>query len=105
MVNNAQSEFFQLLAEVQKPQVFLNRQQINLGKIYAGVKESVFEESGKNRHQALKLKNYGNLPAKFRWEEINDPKRYIVKFEPSKGVIPPKQEVSISMEIIFYKGG
>jgi hypothetical protein len=45
------------------------------------------------------------LPAKFKWEEINDPKRFIVKFEPSKGVIPPKSEVSISMEIIFYKGG
>lgn len=45
------------------------------------------------------------MPAKFRWEEINDPKRFIVKFEPSRGVIPPKGEVSISMEIIFYKGG
>lgn len=55
MVNDSASEYFQLLAEVQKPQVFLNRQTINLGKIYAGVKESVYEEHGKNRHQALKL--------------------------------------------------
>lgn len=76
-----------------------------MGKIYAGVKETVEHDSGKNRAQHLVLKNYGNLPAKFQWEEINDPKNMIVNFEPSKGTIPPKSEVQISMEIIFYKGG
>jgi len=65
MVNNSKSLFFQLLAEVQKPKVFLNRQEVNLGKIYAGVKETVEAESGKNRAQSLVLKNFGNLPAKF----------------------------------------
>jgi len=105
MVENAEPLFFQLLAEVQKPQVYLNRQEINLGKIYAGVKETVEHGQGQHRAQALTLKNFGNLPAKFEWEEKNDPKSYIVHFDPNHGVIPPKGEVHISMEIIFYKGG
>lgn len=105
MVQDSEPLFFQLLAEVQKPQVFLNRQEINLGKIYAGVKETVDADHGKNKHQSLVLKNFGNLPAKFVWEEVNDPKRFIVNFEPNKGTIAPKSEVTISMEIIFYKGG
>lgn len=29
----------------------------------------------------------------------------IVHFDPNRGTIPPKSEVHISMEIIFYKGG
>jgi hypothetical protein len=35
------SLFFQVMAEVQKPRVCLNRNRINLGKIYAGVQERV----------------------------------------------------------------
>jgi hypothetical protein len=31
------SLFFQVMAEIQKPRVCLNRNTINLGKIYAGV--------------------------------------------------------------------
>ena len=36
---------------------------------------------------ALVLKNYGNLPAHFRWQQKNDPEKVICKFEPASGVI------------------
>jgi hypothetical protein len=57
--NSDSSLFFQVMAEVQKPRVCLNRNRINLGKIYAGVQERVDID----HKQSIVLKNYGNLPA------------------------------------------
>ena len=72
MVMNSDSLFFQLLGEVQVPRVYLNRETIELGKIYAGIKETIDPDSGKHKTQYLELVNYGNLPVKFRWEEVDD---------------------------------
>jgi len=33
------------------------------------------------------MKNYGNLPAHFRWVQPNDLERCVAKFEPAMGVI------------------
>ena len=77
------------MAEVQKPRVTLNRNSIDLGKIYAGVTEVIDHD----HKQALTLRNYGNLPALFHWEEKVDGERIIARFEPSRGIIPPKSEV------------
>jgi hypothetical protein len=55
--------------EIQKPKVYVSRNTVELGKIYAGVKEVVEYDTGKNKSQALELVNYGNLPVKFKWEE------------------------------------
>lgn len=41
MVKDADSQFFQVLGEVQKPRVTLNRNVIDLGRIYAGITEVV----------------------------------------------------------------
>lgn len=49
------------MAEIQKPMVSLNRSQIKLGTIYAGVPERVDVDN----KQCLILKNYGNIPAQF----------------------------------------
>jgi hypothetical protein len=47
MVKDSQPCFFQLLGEVQVPKIFLNRETIELGKIYAGIKETIDCEHGK----------------------------------------------------------
>lgn len=47
---------------------------MNLGRIYAGVPEYINPQS-KHKNSSLVLYNYGNLPAHFRWENINDPER------------------------------
>ena len=47
MVDEGESLFFQVLGEVQKPKVYLNRTEIDLGRIYAGVKEVVENDLGK----------------------------------------------------------
>ncbi len=88
MVKETPSLFFNVVAEVQKPRVCLNRTQIDLGKIYAGVTEIVDHDN----KQALVLKNYGNLPALFQWEEKLDGERIVARFEPARGTIPPKGE-------------
>lgn len=83
----------------------MNRDKVELGKIYAGIRERVNADSGKHKSQALELVNYGNLPVYFNWEEVDDPERAVARFEPKKGVIAPKQKVKITMELTVYKGG
>jgi len=106
MVQDAPSLYFTAIAEVQQPKVCLNRNIIDLGRIYAGVTEVVDYD----HKQCITLKNYGNLPALFQWEEnsqIEDETAggSIVRFEPSRGTIPPKSEVQIYFSITVYSGG
>jgi len=85
--------------------VYVSRNQVELGKIYAGVKEIVEYDVGKNKTQALELVNYGNLPVKFKWEEKNEKGRIVAAFEPSEGIIPPKSKARITFEMTVYYGG
>jgi hypothetical protein len=78
---------------------------MELGKIYAGVKEIVEYDTGKNKSEAIELVNYGNLPVKFKWEEKNEKNRIASAFEPSEGIIPPKSKARITFEMIVYYGG
>lgn len=89
MVQDGVSQFFHLKSDVESPKVSMNRVIMNLGRIYAGVTEYVNPQS---RHQkaSLILKNYGNLPATFRWENINEPDRVVAHFEPHAGTIQPR---------------
>lgn len=105
LVADAPPLFFQLLGEVQAPRVHLNRDTVELGRIYAGIRELVSGDSGKHKPQALELVNYGNLPVYFNWEEVDDPERAVARFEPRKGVIPPKQKVKITLELTVFMGG
>tara|TARA_B110000285_G_C15124487_1_gene619273 strand:+ start:268 stop:948 length:681 start_codon:yes stop_codon:yes gene_type:complete len=84
--------------------VQLNRAIMNLGKIYAGVKEYVNPQS-KHQKSTLILKNYGNLPAHFRWVQKNDLEKTVASFEPTSGVIPPRSEQKIKMEVTVFTGG
>jgi len=77
---------------------------MNLGRIYAGVTEYVNPQS-KHSKACLTLKNYGNLPAHFRWGNVNDPESVVCSFEPNSGVIPPRQEIKVKMTVTVYKGG
>ena len=105
MIKDAKSLFFQLLGEIQQPRVYLNRDTVELGRIYAGIREVVEADSGKHKSQSLELVNYGNLPVYFKWEELNDSTTAVARFEPKKGMIPPKQKRKIAFEITVYKGG
>ena len=51
------------------------------------------------------LKNYGNLPAHFRWENVHDPDRVICQFEPHAGTIKPRSEQKIKMTVTVFTGG
>jgi hypothetical protein len=78
---------------------------IELGRIYAGIKEVVDGEYGKFKNKGLELVNYGNLPVTFNWDNINDQNHAIAKFEPKKGTIPPKSKVKINFELTMFIGG
>ena len=105
MFRDSKSLFFQLLGEIQQPKVYLNRDTVELGRIYAGIREVVDGDTGKYKNQSIELVNYGNLPVYFNWEELNDNTNAIARFEPKKGMIPPKQKRKIAFEITVFKGG
>lgn len=105
LVQDSQSLFVQVHGEIQKPKVYVSRNCVELGKIYAGVKETVEYDSGKNKSQAIELVNYGNLPVKFKWEEKNEQGKIVAAFEPSEGIIPPKSKARITFEMTVYYGG
>jgi len=67
LVKDSQSVFVEMIAEIQKPCVRLNKEEVYLGKIYAGVREIVTPESGKHQANHIVIENYGNIPAKFQW--------------------------------------
>ena len=48
-VEDSDSLFIQVHGEIQKPKVYVSRNIIELGKIYAGVKETVEYDHGKNK--------------------------------------------------------
>lgn len=81
MVKDGKSQFFNLVSDIECPRVTLNRVIMNLGRIYAGVTEYVNPQS-KHQKASLVLKNYGNLPSYFRWNNVNEPDRVICTFEP-----------------------
>lgn len=87
------------------PKIFLNREVVELGKIYAGIKETIEFDHGKYKNQALELVNYGNLPVTFKWDDVNDPNHCVARFEPKKGTIPPKSKVKVAFELTMYVGG
>lgn len=45
------------------------------------------------------------MPVYFNWEEVNDETRAIAKFEPKRGMIPPKQKKAIAFDLTVFKGG
>lgn len=49
LIADAEPLFFQLLGEVQTPRVYLNRDTIELGRIYAGIRELVSSDTGKHK--------------------------------------------------------
>lgn len=73
-----------------------------MGKIYAGVAEKVNSDKGERN---IVMVNYGNIPAQFLWEEKYDQERIIARFEPMRGIIPPKSEVRIAVNFMVYYGG
>ena len=102
MVKDGDSSlFFTVIGEIQKPRVSLNRNEIKLGTIYAGVAEKVDID----HKQSIVLKNYGNIPAQFSWEEKVEPDRIVARFEPKRGIIPPKSEVRVYFQATLYYGG
>jgi hypothetical protein len=73
-----------------------------LGRLYANNKYK-FDQRNTDGKQ-IKLINYGNLPARFEWNQIQNDD-YSVFFEPPEGVLHPKKEIPFLITLIPKKGG
>lgn len=101
MVKDADSQYIKLNANIQKLKVCLNRYNLNLGKIYAGIKQNI----NSHHEQAVVLRNYGNIPAKFQWNEKVIPDRIKVQFDPARGTIAPHSEFVVNIKLTAFLGG
>ena len=101
MVHDAPSHFVSIRANIQEPKVCLNRYSINMGRLYAGIQEIIWPED----EWGIVLKNYGNIPVQFQWDEKMIPDRVYAQFEPARGVIPPHSEQEIRFDFTLYVGG
>ena len=101
VVKDADSQFIKLNANIQKIKVCLNRYSLDLGKIYAGIKQRI----NANHEQCIMLKNYGNIPAKFQWNEKMIPDKLKIQLEPARGTIAPHSEFVVNIKLTAYLGG
>jgi hypothetical protein len=72
-----------------------------MGKIFAGIEQKI----GGNMEHNLVLKNFGNLPALFQWDEKLIPDHLNAIFEPARGTIPPHSEIPVRFIFTVYTGG
>ena len=79
----------------------LNRYSLDLGKIYAGIKQNI----DANHEQCIMLKNYGNIPTKFLWNEKTIPDKLKIQLELARGTIAPHFEFVINIKLTAYLGG
>ena len=77
-----------------------------MGKIFAGVKQVLNDESP----NCIVLRNFGNVPANFHWDEklVQGPgsmPHIKATFEPPRGTIPPKSDIPIYFQFTVFTGG
>ena len=93
LVKDADSQFIYLNANIQKIKICLSRYNMDLGLIYAGIKQII-----DSRHsQSVIMKNYGNIPAKFDWNEVVIPDKLKIQFDPPRGTIAPHSEFVVNI--------
>ena len=51
------------------------------------------------------LKNYGNIPTKFQWNEKMIPDKLKIQLDPARGTIAPHSEFVINIKLTAYLGG
>ena len=100
LVKNGENLIIELLAEIQNTHLSLNRFKMDFECLYAG---NVYEIASMNSNQ-IKLQNLGNIPTKFKWENI-DKENVQINFEPKEGTIAPKTDLPIKVFIKPLLGG
>ena len=98
-VCDSEARVVQVRAEVQAPQVVVRPHTHVLGTAYVGVPRTV----------RCQLVNLSNLPALFRWEDIDgvatDACGFRARFEPRSGELPGKSSLDINLELTVFTAG
>ena len=67
----------------------LSRYDLKLGTQFAGMPVRVDPYT----ENSVVMRNEGNIPVQFHWQELSDPNFADIVFEPAKGLIPPHNEL------------
>jgi hypothetical protein len=81
--------------EVQEPVICLNRYLLDYPKMYANKIYTVKSTTDPN---CIILRNLGNIPSKFQWEEVNNEDIIQSALSPMSGVIEAKSEIQIKLK-------
>ncbi|CAD8087121.1 unnamed protein product [Paramecium primaurelia] len=101
-VENGDCVVLDVFAEVQNPSVSLNRLSLNIDTLYCG-NTYTFDQRAQ---QYIQLQNLGNISTPFEWVVDNEKQdKYLVQFEPKKGVLKPKTNQIIKFSIKPKEGG
>ncbi|KRX10489.1 hypothetical protein PPERSA_08791 [Pseudocohnilembus persalinus] len=100
-VKDGETHYLNVIAEIQNIHVSLARYNLDFECLFAGNNYTL--EKGQD-YQYIELQNLGNLPASFKWQEV-DCEKYQAIFDPAEGVIPPKSYYSIKFTLIPKIGG
>ena len=95
LVEDSDSYFLNVTAEIQDIKVTLNRYSMEFPTLYAGNVYNIYGE----HLQGIILENYGNIPTNFSWENIDTPS-LIATFNPQQGTISPKSSIKIHLKFV-----
>lgn len=84
-----------VLAEVQDPQICLNRYHLDYPMIFANKVYAVKSTIDPN---CVLLRNLGNIPSKFSWEDVNHLDVIQSAISPASGTLEPKSEIQIKFK-------
>ena len=84
-----------VVAEVQEPQICLNRYLLDYPMVFANKIYAVKSTMDPN---CILLRNLGNIPSKFSWEDVNHPDVIQSAVSPASGVIEAKSEIQIKFK-------
>jgi len=99
MVLDGDTHYLFLKAEIQDVHVGLSRHEMSFPELYAGK----YYEIDQRHDQSLKIVNYGNIPAHFKWRSTS-PEELNCTFEPAEGVVEPKSELPITFKFTPHLG-
>lgn len=93
-VKGSENCYLQLSADIQKPLVYLDVYEFNLGSLSAGVA---------SKEKKVNVVNYGNISARFVWDTSFELCTFNVS--PKAGEIPPHSSVCCSFTVTPFEGG
>ena len=93
----AETKLIQVHAEIQNPHIGLNRTKLEYNQLFAN---KVYTIKDPSDPKSIILRNMGNIPANFEWEDCSNSEIIQTVLVPNKGVIDAKSDIHIKFKFV-----